>query len=314
MPRPTCLAYLRCPFRASCPPPCCWPSSPPATRCRPGSTPRPNRARTMPPYPRRRGGGWRQRQPQRRGLDADLGRVPPDRRPDLARRAGAAGQGDQDAGLGRADPGRARPMPATGLPPAIIVDIDETMLDNSPYQARLIRDGKAYDEFTWDAVGAAKQAARPMPGALEFARAAAARGVTIYLPVQPRRGPGRGHARQPAQGRLPDQGRQPVPRPGHRGRRLRERRLREGLPSPAGRPQPPRADAVRRPARRLRRRSSPTPRPAASRRCGPYLGWVGERWFVLPNPSYGSWEPALFNNDWSLPEPSAAPQARRAAY
>ena len=34
----------------------------------------------------------------------------------------------------------------------------------------------------------------------------------------------------------------------------------------------------------------------------PYLGWVGERWFVLPNPSYGSWEPALFNNSWSQPE------------
>jgi len=33
----------------------------------------------------------------------------------------------------------------------------------------------------------------------------------------------------------------------------------------------------------------------------PYLDWIGERWFVLPNPTYGSWEPALFNNDWSQP-------------
>ena len=33
----------------------------------------------------------------------------------------------------------------------------------------------------------------------------------------------------------------------------------------------------------------------------PYLDWIGERWFVLPNPTYGSWEPALFGNDWSLP-------------
>jgi acid phosphatase len=32
-----------------------------------------------------------------------------------------------------------------------------------------------------------------------------------------------------------------------------------------------------------------------------YMGWVGTRWFVLPNPTYGSWEPALFNNDWSAP-------------
>ena len=34
----------------------------------------------------------------------------------------------------------------------------------------------------------------------------------------------------------------------------------------------------------------------------PYLSWIGERWFVLPNPAYGSWEPALFDNQWSLPE------------
>ena len=33
----------------------------------------------------------------------------------------------------------------------------------------------------------------------------------------------------------------------------------------------------------------------------PYLDWIGERWFVLPNPTYGSWEPALFNNDWRQP-------------
>ena len=44
----------------------------------------------------------------------------------------------------------------------------------------------------------------------------------------------------------------------------------------------------------------------------PYLGWVGERWFVLPNPSYGSWESALFNNDWSRPE-TARRQSKREA-
>src|SRR5690606_35189232 len=33
----------------------------------------------------------------------------------------------------------------------------------------------------------------------------------------------------------------------------------------------------------------------------PYLDWIGSRWIVLPNPTYGSWEPALFGNAWSLP-------------
>ncbi|HET8819494.1 MAG TPA: HAD family acid phosphatase, partial [Xanthomonadaceae bacterium] len=37
-------------------------------------------------------------------------------------------------------------------------------------------------------------------------------------------------------------------------------------------------------------------------------GWFGERWWMLPNPTYGGWEPALFGNDWQL-----APGERRAA-
>ena len=36
-----------------------------------------------------------------------------------------------------------------------------------------------------------------------------------------------------------------------------------------------------------------------ARAVAPYADWIGERWWVLPNPTYGSWEPALFNNDWS---------------
>jgi hypothetical protein len=35
-----------------------------------------------------------------------------------------------------------------GLPYAVIVDVDETVLDNSIYQARLVASGKSYDEFT----------------------------------------------------------------------------------------------------------------------------------------------------------------------
>ncbi|MGH8499359.1 MAG: HAD family acid phosphatase, partial [Methylococcales bacterium] len=70
-----------------------------------------------------------------------------------------------------------REKPAKGLPMAVIVDIDETVLDNSPYQARLIRDGANYNEVTWgDWV--MEEKATAIPGALEFARAATARGVT----------------------------------------------------------------------------------------------------------------------------------------
>ena len=51
--------------------------------------------------------------------------------------------------------------------------------------------------------------------------------------------------------------------------------------------------------------NSPAGRQALADRYG---GWFGERWWMLPNPTYGSWEPALFDNDWRQPR-----DARRAA-
>ena len=46
---------------------------------------------------------------------------------------------------------------------------------------------------------------------------------------------------------------------------------------------------------------------------GEYHDWFGERWWMLPNPTYGSWEPALFNNDWAPAEGSPAPGQARGA-
>ncbi|WP_152979527.1 5'-nucleotidase, lipoprotein e(P4) family [Stenotrophomonas daejeonensis] len=78
-------------------------------------------------------------------------------------------------------PGEGAELQQPGLKPAVVVDVDETMLDNSPYQARLVLDGKSYKEESW-AEWVAEKRARPVPGALEFARAANARGVTlIYI-------------------------------------------------------------------------------------------------------------------------------------
>src|SRR5690606_39342431 len=65
-----------------------------------------------------------------------------------------------------------------GLKPAVVLDIDETVLDNSPYQARLVRDGGEYSDPSWDA-WVEERKARAVPGVVEFARAANARGVTL---------------------------------------------------------------------------------------------------------------------------------------
>src|SRR3546814_18641829 len=43
-----------------------------------------------------------------------------------------------------------------------------------------------------------------------------------------------------------------------------------------------------------------------------YGDWFGERWWMLPNPTYGGWEPALFDNDWALPRPARRENKREA--
>ncbi|CAM3795149.1 Lipoprotein E precursor [Vibrio aerogenes CECT 7868] len=65
------------------------------------------------------------------------------------------------------------------LPPAIILDCDETILDNSPYEAYLIKTGQGYSSTTWKKY-VQSQTAKAMPGAVEFTRYAASRGVTVF--------------------------------------------------------------------------------------------------------------------------------------
>jgi len=93
----------------------------------------------------------------------------------------AAGERQLDTAL--ADPAwtAIEGVATEGKKPAVIVDVDETILDNSYYQARLIRDGKQFDGASWEAwVDEAR--CTPIPGAVEFARYAAEHGVTmIYL-------------------------------------------------------------------------------------------------------------------------------------
>lgn len=77
----------------------------------------------------------------------------------------------------------AAPVDQTGdfknLPPAVILDVDETVLDNSPYQARLIADGGSFDPATWGQ-WVQQELATAVPGAVEFTQAAAAMGVTVF--------------------------------------------------------------------------------------------------------------------------------------
>jgi acid phosphatase len=65
-----------------------------------------------------------------------------------------------------------------GKKSAIIVDVDETVLDNTAYEARMILDGTKYPEG-WVSWGK-EAAATEVPGAKNFLNYAASKGVTIF--------------------------------------------------------------------------------------------------------------------------------------
>jgi 5'-nucleotidase (lipoprotein e(P4) family) len=65
------------------------------------------------------------------------------------------------------------------LPPAVILDLDETAIDNSPYEAGLAVSGRDFDPKTWDAWTRAEQA-KAIPGAVEFTTYAASKGVKVF--------------------------------------------------------------------------------------------------------------------------------------
>jgi acid phosphatase len=68
-----------------------------------------------------------------------------------------------------------------GKPPAVILDLDETVLDNSAYNARLILDGQPFDMATW-LQWVRQEQAPAVPGAVEFLLTALRRGVhVVYI-------------------------------------------------------------------------------------------------------------------------------------
>ncbi|MGH7539470.1 MAG: HAD family acid phosphatase, partial [Gemmatimonadota bacterium] len=65
------------------------------------------------------------------------------------------------------------------LPPAVILDVDETVLDNSPYVVRRILDGESFREESWGR-WVREAVADAVPGALDRARAAAHAGAIVF--------------------------------------------------------------------------------------------------------------------------------------
>ena len=67
----------------------------------------------------------------------------------------------------------------SGKPPAVILDIDQTVLDNIAYQARLIENGKYYPDG-WDA-WCMEEKAYYIPGVEQFLALATSLGVEVFF-------------------------------------------------------------------------------------------------------------------------------------
>jgi acid phosphatase len=182
---------------------------------------------------------------------------------------------------------------ASKLPPAVIVDIDETVLDNSYYQARMIRDNTAYATETWDP-WVMEVRATAIPGAREFTQYAANKGVTVFYVTN---------------------------RTSNLEDATRKNLAREQFPLPDGidtvltRGERPDWSESAKGARRAFVAASyrilvlvgddlsdfvvdASGTPAERKqRTAPYQDWWGRRWIMLPNPTYGSWERAIVGSD-----------------
>lgn len=185
-----------------------------------------------------------------------------------------------------------------GLKPAVILDVDETVLDNSPYQARLIRDGSEFNPTSW-ASWCREMRAKPLPGALQYTRFAASHGVTVFYLTNrssnlgpatlqnlrhdgfPVAGPkvflGRGTYVQGCKKNPADK----------RCRRIligRNYRVLQMFGDQL-------SDFVS---------TTGTTEATRMQQLQAYATWFGNRWFLLPNPMYGGWLSVLFQHDQAM--------------
>lgn len=67
-------------------------------------------------------------------------------------------------------------------PLAIISDIDMTIMDDTTFQAEMMKENKAFDNGPWDGYyhALATNADQPIPGSVEFFKYAASKGVSVF--------------------------------------------------------------------------------------------------------------------------------------
>jgi 5'-nucleotidase (lipoprotein e(P4) family) len=194
---------------------------------------------------------------------------------------------------------------------AIILDIDETVLDNSPYQARLIESGAEYTSESWNSwvqqpLDGEKPGAQALPGAVAFVRAATARGIDVFY-ISNRAATSTDATIKAL--RAADFPAEPWQFLGKKGMPI------EGCTQQDDNDKRCRRWFVARDHRvvmlfgdQLSDFLSEDGDPAKRRRLAEaYADWFGQRWWLLPNPMYGAWEAAA----WSGTKPAPSRERKR---
>ena len=198
----------------------------------------------------------------------------------------------------------------SSLPPAVILDVDETVLDSSRFQGELIRRNRVFAPGLWDE-WISRARAPAVPGALAFVKEARGKGITILYVTN------RSCAQRTLNGSA-------CPQKEDTARNLEK----------LGFPRPSSADQLLLRTKEsgwAREKSSRRQRLAASFRIlmlvgddlgdfipgidgdgmaplqrleamRQYEGYWGTKWFMLPNPIYGSWLNVLGPRRWQFVE------------
>jgi 5'-nucleotidase (lipoprotein e(P4) family) len=174
----------------------------------------------------------------------------------------------------------------------VVLDIDETVLDNSFFQARQVRDRAAYSEERWGQ-WVQETRAGAIPGAREFTQYAASKGVTVFY-ISNRNAnleaPTRANLKalqfpvSDTIDTLLSRGERPEWQASAKGPRrafvASSYRILLLIGDDLG-------DFVVNAAGTVEERHA---------RTAPNEDWWGRRWIMIPNPTYGSWERAVIGS------------------
>jgi acid phosphatase len=184
------------------------------------------------------------------------------------------------------------------LPPAVILDVDRTVLDNTPFQGQLVKEGQAFTIELWEKwVSMAK--ALPVPGALGFVKYAESKKVEIFyvtnrtanLELATRNNleklgfPTKTEPDTLLMKKEKGWGSDKSSRRRHVAKKYRILLL-------LGDDFNDFVSGVRGKGVSLKDRT---------RLANQYKSHWGEKWIMLPNPVYGSWEAALYDFEYGLP-------------